>query len=33
MATYYDFFSKNTESNKPIVSVPYVDAAGLGKHK
>ena len=31
MATYYDFFSKNTESSNPIISVPYIDAAGLGK--
>lgn len=33
MATYYDFFSKNTERSKPIISVPYIDAAGLGKLK
>ncbi|KAJ7382932.1 hypothetical protein OS493_031707 [Desmophyllum pertusum] len=33
MATYYDSFSKNTESNNPIISVPYIDAAGLGKLK
>ncbi|KAL9960894.1 hypothetical protein ACROYT_G034402 [Oculina patagonica] len=29
MATYYDFFSKNTEPNKPIISSPYVDVAGF----
>ncbi|KAL9960905.1 hypothetical protein ACROYT_G034413 [Oculina patagonica] len=30
MATYYDFFSRNAESDKPIISIPYVDAFGGG---
>jgi len=30
MATYYDFFSRNVEKDKPIISVPYVDAFGSG---
>ena len=31
MATYYDFFSTNTVRNEPIISIPYVDAFGIGK--
>ena len=30
MATYYDFFSRNTQGDKPIISIPYVDAFGSG---
>ena len=32
MATYYDFFSSNTVRNEPIISIPYIDAFGLGKN-
>lgn len=32
MATYYDFFSRNVEKDKPIISVPYVDAFGSGNN-
>ena len=32
MATYYDFFSRNAEKDRPIVSVPYVDAFGIGNN-
>ncbi|KAL9960908.1 hypothetical protein ACROYT_G034416 [Oculina patagonica] len=30
LATYYDFFSTNTIRDKPIISIPYVDAFGTG---
>lgn len=30
MATYYDFFSSNTVRKEPIISIPYIDAFGLG---
>ena len=33
MATYYDFFSSKTIRNEPIISIPYVDAFGLGKKR
>ena len=32
MATYYDFFSRNAEKDRPIISVPYVDAFGSGNN-
>ena len=31
LATYYDYFSKNTARDEPIISIPYIDAFGTGK--
>ena len=30
MGKYYDFFSKSAASHKPVFSVPYIDAFGIG---
>ena len=30
MARYYDFFSRTGMAPEPVVSVPYLDAFGLG---